>query len=345
MRNESSARESSSSPAFGDVPRRSDPSPGAGDAIDRLGPEVATVLREGLALERKGLLDAQATERIEARLQALYEAQMQDLMDRQESAPSASESRLAPKQSTSGEEWRPGYRASDPEFAARMEALQQRTDETLREIDRSLQEARDRSLAFRAKYGIVEPARRGPPLPLAFSVPLAIAGVLGAASGILAMVLGEAFIWFSAAGYGTVAPWLFLAALPLVAVMLYRAEQAGHSLRNRYPTWFVRWLFVYPVTVLLFAGMLVASPMGWSAALGWGLGTSSRTEVRLVSLGTLSPGTKGCDQSAYVEFKGTTSRICLEGRLQGKPPNPGETVAVSGRISRWGLYVQRIHGR
>lgn len=345
MRSESSARESSSSPAVGDALRRSGPSPGAGDAIDRLGPEVATVLREGIALERKGLLDAQATERIEARLQALYEAQMQDLRDLQGSVPSARESRSGQAQSTSSEEWRPGYRAPDPDATARREALLQRMEEDRREMDRNLQQAKDRIQALRAEFGIVDPARRGPPLPRAVSVPLVVAGMLGIAGGMLGMALGDAFIWSSGAGYGTVAPWVFLAALPLVALTLYFAERAGHGVRSRYPTGFVRWVFVYPCMVLLFAGMLVASPMGWSAALGWGLGTFSRTEVRLVSLGTLSPGAKGCDQSAYVEFKGTTSRICLEGRLQGKPPNPGETVAVSGHISRWGLYVQRIHGR
>ncbi|WP_428001186.1 hypothetical protein [Acidovorax sp.] len=345
MRSESSTHGPASSPAFGDAPQDPALSPGAGDAIDSLGPEVASVLREGLALERKGLLDAQATERIEARLQALYEAQMQDLRDRQGSVPSAGESRSGQAQSTSSEEWRPGYRAPDPDATARREALLQRLDEDRREMDRSLQEAKDRIQALRAEYGIVEPARRGPPLPRAVSVSLAVAGMLGIAGGMLGMALGDAFIWSSGAGYGTVAPWIFLAVLPLVVLALYCAERAGHGLRNRYPTWFVRWLFVYPCMVLIFAGMLVASPMGWSAALGWGLGTFSRTEVRLVSLGRLSPGAKGCDQSAEVEFKGTSSRICLEGRVRGALPGPGEMVAVSGRISRLGLYVEQVHGR
>ena len=318
---------------------------GTGDALDQFGTEMATVLREGLALERKGLLDAQATERIEARLQSLYEAQMQDLRDRQGSVPSAGESRSGQAQSTSSEEWRPGYRAPDPDATARREAFLQRLDEDRREMDRSLQEAKDRIQALRAEYGIVEPARRGPPLPRAVSVPLAVAGMLGIAGGMLGMALGDAFIWSSGAGYGTVAPLIFLAALPLVALALYCAERAGHGLRSRYPTWFVRWLFVYPCMVLIFSGMLVASPMGWSAALGWGLGTFSRTEVRLVSLGRLSPGAKGCDQSAEVEFKGASSRICLEGRVRGALPVPGEMVAVSGRISRLGLYVEQVHGR
>lgn len=344
MRSNPSARGPSSFPASGDVPRGPHFSTQASDAIDQLGPEVAAVLREGMALEQKGALDADATARIDARLQALYEAQMQDLKALQDSAPSAGNSRPATRDPAAGEQWRPGYRAPDPEFAARMEALQQRLDENRRAVEQMQQQAIARIKALRLEFGIPDPAEKAKALPRALGMAMVVVGALGMAGFFLELGPGQAFVWAGGVGYRAAVPWLFLGALPLVGVALFCAEQAGRHLRARYPTWFVRWLFVYPVMVLLATGMLVVSPMGWSAAVGWALGTPSRMEVRVVAVGQLSPQSRVCKQEAQLEFRGAASRICLDGRLARQAPRQGETVLVSGRVSWMGLYVQRVHG-
>ncbi|EJE52235.1 hypothetical protein PMI14_03038 [Acidovorax sp. CF316] len=269
------------------------PQPGTstGDAIDQLGPEVAAVLREGRALERRGSLDSEATARIEARLQAIIEAQ----------------DRAMQAQKAFSEE------ADDPPLpvGARAQAY--------------VHWAQVRSVAR-------------------WMVPLLLL-VLAMAGIVLGMTLGQGFIWLGRDAYEPVGLGLFVALLPVLAVVFYKNERTTHSLRSQYPTWLVRWLFMYPTLVVFSAALVATTPWGWSVALGWIVGTPSRAEVRLVSIGHFSRNSKACDQSAEVEFKGMRSSICLEGRAQGVLPDPGERVAVSGHLSRLGLYVERIHGR
>ncbi|KRC20416.1 hypothetical protein [Acidovorax sp. Root217] len=256
---------------------------GAGGAIDQLGPEVAVVLREGMALERKGNLDAEATARIETRLEAILQAQMRAAQVALE-APSPVERKAA--------------------------------------VDGVDRMRRVRSVALWIPFGVFVAV---------------LAGL------VLEMTIGQGFIWFGGATYEPLALKLFLLLLPLLAVLFYRRERSTHHLRNRYPTWLVRWVFMYPVMVLLGAGLVAFAPWGWAAALGWAWGASSRVEVRVVSVDAPSPGSRGCDQSAQLEFKGAMASICLEGRLGKQAPAAGDTVTVSGRVSRLGLYVEKLH--
>lgn len=259
------------------------PSPGTGDAIDQLGPEVAAVLREGMEIERKGDLDAEATARIEARLEAILQVQLLAVQTALEA----------------------------PQPVERVTAV----------------DSGDR------RHRLKRMARWIP-----FGVFVAVFAGL-----VLEMTIGEGFIWFGGAAYKPLALKLFLVLLPVLAVLFYRRERSTHHLRNRYPTWLVRWVFMYPVMVLLGAGLVAFAPWGWAAALGWAWGASSRVEVRVVSVDAPSPRSRGCDQSAQLEFKGAMASICLEGRLGKQAPAAGDTVTVSGRESRLGLYVERLH--
>lgn len=182
-------------------------------------------------------------------------------------------------------------------------------------------------------------------LPKAWRIPFLVVLLLVLGSPILEMTLGQGFLWSGGAAYGAALPVLLLVLLAVFAVVLYRYERVTHQLRTSYPTWFVRWLFMYPLLVVFCTAMVAFVPWGWAAALGWATGTPSRVDVRISSIGALSPGSGGCDQSARLEFKGAHARICLEGRLVGRMPYPGDMVVVSGRVSRLGLYVERIHGQ
>lgn len=241
------------------------------------------MLREGMALERKGNLDAEATARIEARLEAILQAQMRAAQVALE-APSPVERKAA--------------------------------------VDGVDRMHRVRSVARWIPFGVFVAV---------------LAGL------VLEMTIGQGFIWFGGATYEPLALKLFLALLPVFAVLIYRPERSTHSLRDRYLTLLARWLVMYPFAVLASAGLVAFAPWGWAAAMGWVVGTSSRVEVHVVSVDAPSPRSRGCDQYAQLEFKGAMASICLEGRLGKQAPVSGETVVVYGRVSLLGLYVQSIH--
>lgn len=271
--------------APGDTSHGAQPRAGVGDAIDQLGPEVAAVLREGTEIERKGNLDSEATARIEARLDAILQAQMRAAQAALE-APSPVERKAA-----------------------------------IDGVDRLL---RVRPVARWIPFGVFAAA---------------FAGL------VLEMTVGQGFIWFGGAAYKPLALKLFLVLLPVLAVLFYRSERSTHHLLHRYPTRLVRWVFVYPIMVLLGAGLVAFAPWGWAAALGWAWGASSHVEVRVVSVDAPSPRSRGCDQWTQLEFKGAMASICLEGRVGKQVPAAGDTVAVYGRVSRLGLYVREIHAK
>lgn len=211
--------------------------------------------------------------------------------------------------------------------------------------DRALQGRLERIMAGDEDEGVGAAPPKGWVLPKAWRIPFLVVLLLVLGSPILEMTLGQRFLWSGGAAYGAALPVLLLVLLAVFAVVLYRHERATHQLRASYPTWFVRWLFMYPLMVVFCTAMVALAPWGWAAALGWATGTPSSVDVRVHSIGALSPGSGGCDQSARLEFKGAHARICLEGRLVGRMPYPGDMVAVSGRVSRLGLYVEQIHGQ
>lgn len=266
-----------------------------GNAVDALGPEVAAVLREGMALEEKGLLDAKASAAIEARLDAILQAQMR----------AAGLPQQQPQQ--------PQQAIETPDAHA-----------AHRSAGRPL---RHRGTSDRVRIVVA----------LVFAA--AFAGLL------LEVTLGSGFIWSGGTAYGALGGQLFVVLAPVCAVGLYLHERSTGSIRAQYPTGFVRWVFLYPTMVVFMAGFLISIPWGWAALLGWTFGAPSRVDVRVASVQVHDGRKRNCDQSARLEFKGATARICLDGRLAGAVPAADDTVAVSGRVSRLGLHVQQVHGR
>lgn len=183
-------------------------------------------------------------------------------------------------------------------------------------------------------------------LPKPLRVPAMAALVFLCAGTLLEVTVGRGFIFSASNGYRAAMPWLFGVLIPVFAVGWFLLERAHHDLRTRYPTWLVRWLVMFPLIVVLSAAMVVVSPLGWAALLGRTIGSSSdRVEVSVISIDPPSRSSRGCVQHARLEFEGARARICLEGRLSGPAPQAGERVSVTGRISRLGLFIDRIDHR
>jgi hypothetical protein len=173
-----------------------------------------------------------------------------------------------------------------------------------------------------------------------------VALVLLGAGALLEMTVGTGFIFSRSNAYRAAMPWLFGFLSLVFAAGLLMLERANRSLLMRYPTWFVRWLIVFPLVVALTAVMAAIAPLGWAALLGQTFGSpSERLEVHVISVDSPSRNSSGCDHHATLEFEGNSARICMEGRLSGPAPQAGEKVAVAGRISRLGLFVDQIHRR
>jgi hypothetical protein len=138
------------------------------------------------------------------------------------------------------------------------------------------------------------------------------------------------------------APWSFIGALALWMGLFLRTE-VRQRLRARYPSWAKRWLLVFPLFVGSLAGLSVMATPGWAALLGLVAGGSPvEQQARIVSVGSLSKGAKGCDQTAKFMVDGAVVGLCLDGRMAGPAPVEGERVLLVGRASWFGLIVNEI---
>lgn len=183
-------------------------------------------------------------------------------------------------------------------------------------------------------------------LPKPYRVPAIVTLVFLSVGTLLEATIGTSFIFSGSNAYRGVMPWLFGALIPVFAVGWFLLERANHDLQAQSPTWFIRWFVLFPGVVTLSAAMVVFSPLGWAALLGWAIGSpSARVEVRVISVDQPSRSSRGCGQYGHLEFEGVGSRICLEGRLSGHTPQAGEKVLVSGRMSRLGLFIDRLDHR
>jgi hypothetical protein len=183
-------------------------------------------------------------------------------------------------------------------------------------------------------------------LPRRFRSPALAAFLFVTGGSVLELTVGQGFIFAWANEYRSIAPWIFLGLLPPFGLGWYFLERANQTLRVSFPTGWVRWLLVFPLAVALSAGMVVVSPLGWAALFGWAAGTpSDQLEAKLVSIGESSPSARSCDQSATLELGGATTRICLEDRISGQTPRAGDTLAIVGRTSALGVFIDEIHSK
>lgn len=159
----------------------------------------------------------------------------------------------------------------------------------------------------------------------------------------LEFTLGESFVFAYTNAYKSLLPLIFFVTLPMFALLWFHLERTQHALSSRSPTWGVRWLLVFPLIVVFSASIVAFSPFGWSALAGWAFGsTSESTEAKVISVGDIRSRVGKCDQKASIDIDQAKVSICLEDRVLGATPKPGDTVIILGRRSPLGLFIEEI---
>ena len=167
--------------------------------------------------------------------------------------------------------------------------------------------------------------------------------LLALAGGVLEIVVGTYFIPSFGRAYQSVFPMLLALAVPIFGFLLFRIERQQNTLAGRFPSWGVRWIFVFPAMVLACSVLVLLSPYGWSALAGWMVGADAPAQqAKVLSVEVAKPKYGKCDQHAALVIDGASARICIEGRSAGDLPKAGETVSVRGRSSFLGLFVEEV---
>lgn len=238
--------------------------------------EMEAVFREGSELERQGKLDAEATRRIEARLQSISDR------------------------------------------------LDKKVSESIAEI--------------KAQHPTTP--RAGPWQKMAAGLVLLVF-----VSVPLEFTVGESFVFSYTNAHRAAVPLLFAVLLPAFAVVMFRLERKQHSLAYQYPTWLVRWLLMFPLIVVMSTAMVIYSPFGWSALAGWAIGTPSAPKTaKVLSVGPMREPRRigNCDQKARIDIDEIDANICIEGRVVGPTPKVGDSIAITGRVSLFGFFIEEI---
>lgn len=72
--------------------------------------------------------------------------------------------------------------------------------------------------------------------------------------------------------YRDVILWSLFIVIPFMSALWFRLEKRTHILRNRYPTWVIRWVVMFPLLSVFSSIMIVVSPFGWFSFYGWVVG-------------------------------------------------------------------------
>ncbi|MCX2865484.1 hypothetical protein OOZ63_27035 [Paucibacter sp. PLA-PC-4] len=181
-----------------------------------------------------------------------------------------------------------------------------------------------------------------PPVSKAAAALLLFALAFVLAGFVLELGIGSNFVFLFSAEYQAAGKWAFALLLPIIGVG-FRNRHMARQLRQNYPTWWVRRLLVYPLSVALVAGMVVLAPLGWIAAFAWATGSpTGPTTGRLVSVDEYRTSSKGCGQRGQLSVRGHTAQVCLEG-LAVLPMKAGTPIMVEGELSSMGLLVTELH--
>ena len=161
---------------------------------------------------------------------------------------------------------------------------------------------------------------------------------------VLLLQLDKRFFFFWREQYNFVAGWCFVLLLPIFTKIVSGSSFQEHYFR-RYPTWWVRRLVMFPLTVMFLSGIVVIAPRGWLTFAVW-LNGEERTQVpaTVIDVEPFRRSAKGCDQ--YVKLKlnidSTAAQICLENHFTGNSIQVGQTALLTGRASSIGFIVNLI---
>lgn len=224
----------------------------------------------------------------------------------------------------------------DPVTSARL------IEQAQQEYDRVNRESNGKVTPESLGYGLPLHQR---PLSLWLRIPLGSAFIFVIGGFLLELTIGSGFIFAFSSQYKTVMPWLGLAAALPVGVALLYLEKKDRFMSNRYPTWVIRWLIVFPLMTATVSAGIVISPFGWAAIAGWLFGTpSDHIQAKVIFLRAPSKRLRwlDCRQEAMLEAGAGSADICLDNRVLGPMPGAGDAVAVAGRTSVLGVYVQTL---
>ena len=253
-----------------------------------------------------------------------------------------------PHRTAEQEKQPPARRRSREELAAAHQRAQARVrGEVQRQMD---QERRDlvrqvhHQRLHREKSRTTLMNARPALLPYRLAIPLVALLVFVFGGFWFDMTRGDNFLAAGGATWRAWRPWVVFTALPGWYWVLCRAEGLMPWVMRQIPTRFMRRFMAFPIMALLGAFAVGAAPDGWAAYLGGMAGTPSRVQARVVSVE--APRLSGkCNHHAHVAYRGATERICVNTGITGVMPRAGDTLVMSGRISRWGLHVDSVQAR
>ncbi len=221
---------------------------------------------------------------------------------------------------------------------SRLAELEARIERTMAEERRQLDE---RIASSRARYAQADQTAQAPRVPRIVQA-AALLGLIWLLVGLLfELSLGGGFVFAFSTTYWAAAPWLFFGVCLLSSLVFLRADMRERA-RRMHQSWVKSWL-VLPLSFGAMAALSVAATPGWAAFLGWVAGGPAlQVEVQVVSVGSLSRNSRGCDQSADFLVNGQLASLCLERRMAAPALRVGERLVLVGR--RWwsGMYVDEI---
>ncbi|WP_195880848.1 hypothetical protein [Methylomonas fluvii] len=162
----------------------------------------------------------------------------------------------------------------------------------------------------------------------------------------LELTIGNQFVFSAANQYRAAFPWLTAFLAIISAWIWFSLQHKNHIWAKHYPTWWVRWLLVFPGMVATSSIIVAISPLGWLALYGWIFGSPTEGhEAKMLSVAAYHSGSRGCHQNAEIIINGNSATVCLDKAISGRVPAVGEAVTVAGRISRAGVFVDEIRAR
>ncbi len=221
-------------------------------------------------------------------------------------------------------------------------AAKNRLDARMQKISERIEKQVDAELAA-ALASYVPPRKKSFVLPKrvrTLILYLATFVFIGAA---LEVSIGKHFVFSYTNDYHSIRQWVLFCYLPMFIIFLYYLEKEILKPPNNNPSFVLKWAFLYPIALVITSGMVVMSPLGWSALLGWATGRHMEyLEGNIVSIGKVYPESYSCKQRGNIEHNGCEVTICLDGFVKNSVLKPGSKVVLAGRQSPLGLYVERI---
>jgi uncharacterized membrane protein YidH (DUF202 family) len=210
-------------------------------------------------------------------------------------------------------------------------------------VSRRMEEETNALLA-RAREAMQELKKPGRPAWQQWTLGLLMIAVM---LGAFASFVDGGFVFAQEERYRAAMPFIFAAVALLLAFAMLRAERRTHAMRLHASNPFARWLVLFPAMVAVSALLAIFAPLGWASIYTRVAGdVVEGREGRLLALAAPRHGGRnGCRQGAEVFHAGETANLCLDDRVAGTMPAPGDHLLLAGWQTRAGLYVGRIQRR